>query len=80
MELKEICERNKEKNTSDEEIVQELKKSKKPILIYGCANHAELVLDYLLENNLEIDAFIVDSQYYKNNFYIRGIEVKDILP
>nr|WP_302136129.1 FkbM family methyltransferase [uncultured Schaedlerella sp.] len=78
MELKEICERNKEKNTSDEEIVQELKKSKKPILIYGCANHAELVLDYLLENNLEIDAFIVDSQYYKNNFYIRGIEVKDI--
>lgn len=78
MELKEICERNKEKNTSDEEIVQELKKNKKPILIYGCANHAELVLDYLLENNLEIDAFIVDSQYYKNNFYIRGIEVKDI--
>lgn len=78
MELKKVCERDIMRNTADEKIVIELKQNKKPILIYGSANHAELILNYLLENKLKIEAFVVDSQYYRSNFYIRGIEVKDI--
>ena len=62
----------------DENIVEILKKSKKPILIYGCANHAELVYEYLLKYNLKIEAFVVDSQYFKENSYIKSIPVKDI--
>lgn len=65
-------------NNGDYETICELKKSDKPILIYGCANHAELVLDYLKSYNLCVDAFIVDEKYWKKDFFIKEILVKKI--
>ena len=62
----------------DEEVISDMRQSKKPILIYGCANHAELVFDYLVEHGLEVEAFVVDSQYYRENAYIRSKRLKDI--
>lgn len=62
----------------DKETIEELRKSGKPILIYGCANHAELVYSYLHTLNLYVEAFVVDSQFYTRDFYINGIEVRDI--
>lgn len=66
------------KNIGDEETVRELKHSGKPILIYGCANHAELVWYYLLQHGLEAESFIVDRQYYRENFYIGSVKVRNI--
>lgn len=67
----------KSKN-SDEKIIHELINNKKPNLIYGCANHAELVWNYLNRFGLLTEAFIVDSQYYKEDWYIGHTKVKDI--
>ncbi len=75
----EIVNENREKKqNNDEEVINKLKKSGKPILIYGCANHAKLVWNYLVEHGLKAEAFIVDSEYYKPKFYINQTEVKDI--
>ncbi len=54
----------------DNETVCRLKADCKPILIYGCANHAELVYNYLCKHGLEAEAYIVDSKYWKKDFYI----------
>ena len=42
----------------------------KPCLIYGCANHAELVCNYLYQHGLEVEAYVVDKKYWKQDFYI----------
>ena len=63
---------------SDENIIIELKKSNRPILIYGNANHAELVWEYLKSHEIVIEAFIVDCQYFNKNQYIKSVPVKNI--
>ena len=74
MELEIEC----KKINNDENIVGELQRSNKPILIYGCANHAELVWEYLDAHDLKTEAFIVDSLYFNENQYIKSIPVKNI--
>lgn len=62
----------------DEEIVCRLKTDGKPILVYGCANHAELVCNYLCKHGLEVEAYVVDSKYWKKDFYIGEKCVKNM--
>lgn len=62
----------------DQKVIQRLKQDGKSVLVYGCANHAELVWNFLTENGIKPEAFIVDSQYYRNEFYINNVKVKDI--
>lgn len=62
----------------DARVINELKASGKPILVYGCANHAELVCRYLAENGLRTEAYIVDDYYWKESFLIGTIPVKSI--
>ena len=66
------------KNNGDEGVIEELRHSAKPILIYGCAQHAVTVLHYLIKHDLQVEAFVVDSQYYRENFYIEQMKVRDI--
>lgn len=63
---------------SDQEVVRELKECGKPVLIYGNANHAELVWNFLVNNGIKVEAFIVDDQYYQDELYIKTIKVKNI--
>lgn len=72
-----MCEK-KMINNNDQNVIQELIECGKPVLIYGCANHAELVWNFLNENGIKAEAFIVDSEYYRKGFYINTIEVKNI--
>lgn len=73
-----ILEDVKKEIDGDSEVVYRLQLSKKPILIYGCANHAELVCKYLYAHGLEVEAYIVDSQYWKEDFFIGTIQVKKL--
>lgn len=54
----------------DEETICRLRADGKPCLIYGCANHAELVCNYLYQHGLEVEAYVVDKKYWKQDFYI----------
>lgn len=62
----------------DYEIVQELKETRRPILIYGCANYAELVYRYLIRHKLEIESFLVDARYWRENWFICDKKVENI--
>lgn len=73
-----LLEEIKKETDGDSEIIHRLQLSKKPILIYGCANHAELVYKYLCAHGLEVEAYVVDSQYWKEDFFIGTIPVKKI--
>lgn len=79
MELKYVLEKRQNKGAvNDEGVVKELIENAKPILIYGCAYHAELVWEFLCNHGLKVEAFVVDSQYYRKHFFIKNTEVKDI--
>lgn len=71
-------ERMKISRNVDQEKMMTLKSSYKPILIYGCANHAKVVYNYLKQYGLNIEAFIVDSKYWKENFYIKSVIVRKL--
>lgn len=64
--------------STDKEIIAELKKLNKPTLVYGNANHSKSVKNVLARNGIKTAAFVVDEEYYKPNFFIDGIEVKNI--
>ena len=78
MDLKGILERVVFNGKADRLIFDELKKSSKPVLIYGGSEYAGSVYDYLKRNDIEAEFFIVDSRYWKENKYIKGKEVKSI--
>ena len=62
----------------DKSICERLRQERKPILIYGNANHAKLVYEYLRSNDLDIEAFVVDNQYYNANERILDKDVCDL--
>ena len=49
---------------TDAQIVEKLKDEGKQVLIYGNANHAGLVYEYLRDRGVEAANFVVDDQYY----------------
>ncbi len=62
----------------DKEVIEILKKSKKPILVYGSANHAEMVLKYLAGEGVSVEAFVIDEVFYEKDFFINGLKVTTI--
>lgn len=62
----------------DVEIIECLKKDGKGVVIYGNANHAGLVYDYLLSNGVEAEAFMVDDAFYKAGTDLRNKPVKAV--
>lgn len=62
----------------DKEIVDFLLKSNKPVLIYGSANHAEMVQVYLKKWGIGVEAFIIDDEFYEKDFLINGIKVTSV--
>lgn len=62
----------------DKEIIEILKKSKKAVLVYGSANHAELVQEYLAGWGVSVEAFVVDDAFYEKDFFINGLKVTTI--
>lgn len=69
MKIENILERI-DKLKEDKNILNKLKKSCKPIIVYGCSDYSEIIYRYLKENEIEIDGFVVDKQYWKENMYI----------
>jgi FkbM family methyltransferase len=47
-------------NLLDSEVVEQLSKSKIPILLWGCGNYAEYIYQILKRNNIKIDNVFVD--------------------
>lgn len=62
---------------TDEQVVKAIKSDGKRIVIYGNANHAGLVYEYLQDRGLEPACFCVDDQYYKQGAAFKG---KPVLP
>lgn len=56
--------------------IEEIKKSMKPVLIYGASSYSKNVYIYLRKNDIEIEAFVVDAPYWKEDFYIENVQVK----
>lgn len=76
MELGRILERvHKE---GDKKIFYELKKSSKPVLIYGGSDYSEIIYTLLKNNDIETEAFIVDRAYWKKGLAIRNRPIKCI--
>lgn len=73
-----LLEDAKKETDGDFEVICRLQSSKKLILIYGCENHAESVYKYLHAHGLKVEAYIVDSQYWKEDFFIGTIQVKKL--
>ena len=71
-------EQMKSVRNADKEVVLQIQKSNKPVLIYGCANHAELVCRYLEDNGIHPDGYIVDDSFAKDHFVLGNKEVKGI--
>lgn len=63
---------------ADLEKIKQIKAENKPVLIYGCANHAELVCKYLEEYDVFVEGYIVDDQYAKDNTVLGNKPVKSI--
>ena len=57
---------------TDSQIIRKLHAEKKKVYIYGNANHASVVYDYLVKNGIDVEAFIVDKQYYTKGRKIKG--------
>lgn len=66
------------KRNGDKEIIEILLKSEKAVLIYGSANHAELVQKYLMGCGVAVEAFVVDDEFYEKDFYINGLKATSI--
>lgn len=56
--------------------IEKIKRSTKPILIYGASSYSKSVYIYLRKNDIEIEAFVVDASYWKENSYIENVKVK----
>ena len=50
----------------DEETICRLRADGKPCLIYGCANHAELVCNYLYQHGLEGEVCKKAGRLFRN--------------
>lgn len=61
---------------TDNQIIEKLKEDGKQVLIYGNANHAGLVYEYLKERGIEAAGFMVDDRYYVAGNTLKG---KDVL-
>lgn len=73
-----ILEKMKTIRDGDKEKLEELRKSSKPILIYGSANRAAVICEFLEQNNLRVEAYIVDDVFWKENVYIKEKRVNRI--
>lgn len=61
------------------QVVEQLKNSKLPLIIYGTGGYAKTVKFFLQEYNIFIDAACVDAQYFKETqTYWEGIQIFDI--
>lgn len=74
MRMEKLC----QKRNGDKEIVEKLLQSKKSVLIYGSQNHAKMVQEYLARYGINIEAFVVDEEFYEKDFFINGLKVTSI--
>lgn len=77
MDWKGILERVNQSN-GDEKVFYELRKSSKHVLVYGCSNYSEIIYTYLKNNDIKIEAFVVDKPYWKHGLMIDNRPVKCI--
>lgn len=77
MKLQEVIERINS-ISGDDKVFKELKRSHRPILIYGCSDYSEIIYKYLRKNDIQIEAFVVDKKYWKDGVSIEGIQVECI--
>lgn len=66
------------KSDGDKKVYYELKKSLKPVLIYGASNYSEIIYDNLKNNDINTEAFVVDRSYWKSGLEIRNRPVRCI--
>jgi len=60
---------------TDIEIIKSLKKSNKPVYVYGNMNTARVVYRYLVSNGIKPIAFLVDAFAYQGEKIIEGIPI-----
>lgn len=77
MQLKNIMNYFNEED-GDQKVCNDLRKSLKPILLYGCSEYSRIIYNFLEENKIDIEAFVIDKQYWKNDFFIENKPVKCI--
>ena len=63
MELENIIKIIKTIKKGDKEVCKELKSSNKAILIYGYSDYSKAIFSYLKEQEIDIEAFVVDEHY-----------------
>lgn len=51
----------------NKEKIKALQQSKYPIFIYGAAHTAQRITEMLKENNIEIEGYLLDDQYWNSN-------------
>lgn len=59
-------------------LLNKLKESSKPVVVYEAAHTAERVATFLNDNNISISSFFVDDKHYIPNKTIKGIKVLSI--
>lgn len=77
MVLKDILKRT-HKPEGDKKVFHELRRSSKPILIYGGSDYSEIIYSYLKNNDIETEAFIVDRPYWREGSTIKNRPIKCI--
>ncbi len=65
-------------NIHDLREIEEIKNRNKPVLIYGNANHARIILNSLIKNDIRPQAFVVDDYAFSDGQTIEGFPVLPI--
>jgi FkbM family methyltransferase len=68
---------NKEMIT-DNDIIKSVVATEKPVYIYGCGDIGSCVLKYLQKNNISVQGFLVDDEYYLYSERKLGYDVKKL--
>lgn len=56
-------------------VIEDIKREKEPLAIWGCGEFADEVYSYLIRNDIEIDEVFVDDEYYFGNQYLKEKKV-----
>ncbi len=76
--MKLLDELNLNKGNRNEEIAYLLKKSNRPIVLYGAGVYAQLVFEFLTQYGVDIDDVIVDKEFFAPGMRFNNILIKDI--
>lgn len=60
------------------ETLQRIKKSEKPLYVYGAGKAAGLRIKWLREYGVKIKGCVVDAQYFEPGMQLEGLEISDI--